>query len=384
MSISKIREQPVEQVYIRVPIPVRTFVYCRVSTQSQNDKYRVSFETQKDAIREFTNERGLRIFREESEVGSAYGKKDAKRNLWKTIVDLKNCVFIVYDATRFSRNVEGAKKIFSLFAKNNVTVIFVKSSAAGEHIIVPPGGDTLVALTDVTIAQNQSKLLGEKIRRTNELKRKKGYFVGGAAPYGWKKIVKGDGKVLASSEYELKVQKFISYCLKKGIHVTTLNKLMRAISENFDIPISCYDKNNILIHQMSEILTFQEIADLLNDYGVTKRGKQWSASMAKTGIKKLNEFNFDDVREDEIVESFEYSMSVTNVGGFLEQSKSDLEGSEALCPAHDDNNNDNNAPPPVVNVPPAEAMNVVDDEDDIWGEISNEELLKELIRRKIW
>ena len=80
---------------------------------------------------------------------------------------------------------------------------------------------------------------------------------------------------------------------RNGTSCKLLNTKLKKIIPNAD-PIEFYDADGVTkikYFNKSNTLSFGEIADILNDYDIRKRGKYWTASSVNGIFNKSNDLN---------------------------------------------------------------------------------------------
>ena len=103
----------------------------------------------------------------------------------------------------------------------------------------------------------------------------------GKAGYGKLSKIKKGIRVHETNLEEKKVIDFICQA-RDGKSKKMLNIKLKKINSDFP-PIHFWDVDGMEIDEFSKpsTLTFKEISDLLNQYEITKRDKQWSACSVK-------------------------------------------------------------------------------------------------------
>ena len=76
---------------------------------------------------------------------------------------------------------------------------------------------------------------------------------------------------------------------RRGVNCKQLNVLLNKIIPTNTVPINYYDADDTQITTFSKpnMLTFSEIADLLNDYNISNRSRPWTSGMVSR-INKLH------------------------------------------------------------------------------------------------
>lgn len=270
-------------------LPKKCIIYCRVSTGNQaNNLKGISMDSQEHQCRRFMAQNNLTYMQTFKETTSAF--RGQRKELEKLIGRHRNCTMLVYDASRFSRNLAIAKTLLNKALSRNIKIIFVN-----EELVWDREEDERV-LQAIMAAQKESEAMSRRIRDAIAEKKRQGYFVGGVPPYGYQVKRLPEGRKLEENPEEQAVINFIKYCLNSHVKKeATLNRMMREISDVWTprAPIRCYDKNGDHITYMTDCMTSREVSDLLNDYLVEKRGTIWTTNKVTSVMNRNN--NCDDL-----------------------------------------------------------------------------------------
>jgi DNA invertase Pin-like site-specific DNA recombinase len=250
----------------------KTVIYCRVSSIGQTGPGTVSFQVQERKGLACAQMFRLKVFSIVKYVESAY--KNDLATMRSLIRKYKGGNIIVYDVTRFARQVIVGRELLDLALRNNTRIFFVNEGIIWDRDN-QENRDRIVY--ELGMAEAESQRLGRRISHSIKELQEQGYFTGGKPRYGCKVVDWKGGKKLVSDEEEQKVVEFIKLCRTKGTTVKDLNKAMRKISDDRDpIVLEGNNDNNSDNNKLIEPLSYNCIADLLNDYGVTKRGSDWN------------------------------------------------------------------------------------------------------------
>jgi DNA invertase Pin-like site-specific DNA recombinase len=178
--------------------PKQVHIYIRVSSKGQNQpEYgRVGMDTQNAEVLKFCMSHNLYVKSCTTEVGSAYHTATPK--LTKLIEKLKPGVpIMVYSFNRFSRNVEHAKEMVqAVHAKGSYIW-----SATDQMTSRDPGFMSLIQA-----AENESRLLGQRISSAHQRIRAQGGFMG-KKPFGYNKVRVDGVFKLQENKLEQKIMK---------------------------------------------------------------------------------------------------------------------------------------------------------------------------------
>lgn len=265
--------------------------YLRVSTPKQNIGH-VSIEDQQRQIIKYASENSLILMKIISEdIGAWNEKDDKKRKIWGLVEEMKEKVLVVLDASRFSRNEKNGRELIDRCIRNGITVVFII-----EKLVVNSRENIEKAVEYIKIAENESTVKGEKVKRTKRIRSEQGYFTGGRVPYGFIKVSTEQGNVLKEVPYEQNVITFIRLCRTPGTSISIINQALQKIT-NFIIgqdPIvidnnETGEENQIIL----ENLSWTNIANILNEYYVLRRGRKWTSGNVQ--IIRNQEYSLNDI-----------------------------------------------------------------------------------------
>lgn len=294
--------QPVKVDVQRVVLTMRNkdcIIFCRVSSDKQTGTFHISLEVQEQKGYACARLFHMRVRTVIKCVESAYSgtsctiKSLISKNRGKNI--------ILYNVSRFSRSSVKGAQLLEYALKNNVRLFFVD-----EGIIWDKSNQNNLPLIKrrLELAEEESRAIGKRVKDALAEKKRLGFFTGGVAKYGYKKVQVEGGKKLEEEKYEQAVIKFINLCKEVGTSVSVLNEWMKQLSPHFDFPITL-EHNNVKVKRLEEPLSNSEIAQLLNDYQVTKRGSQWTLSSISSVLKRnMNEI-LEGLEEMEISTGFD-------------------------------------------------------------------------------
>ena len=277
-------------------------IICRVSTDSQVTKNSASLDMQNNICKKFIYNNNLKFKESHQIIGSVYRKNLKMRKL---ISGLKNTNILFYDISRFCRNVSEGLVLSDMALSNNNSLIFItnnftyKTSSKREKLKHLLG-----------LAQKESDTISLRVKNSKEYLRNKGLYTGGVVPYGYDILKINDNKKLVYNLYEQNVISFIKYAISPEIKSIILNKhLMKILpkdeSNNF-IPIYCYDSNGLRCNKISQSLSNREISNLLSEYGILKRDKQWNTCKVRKMVKSIK---FNNLKLD----NFDFNLKFSNL-----------------------------------------------------------------------
>ena len=261
----------------------RTLIFCRVSTIDQTGLQHISFELQETKGNVCASIFKLKVEMVYKIVESAY--KNDYQTIKSLIKKFKGKNIIIYNVTRFCRNLNAGVELLNLALKNKTRLIFVE-----EGIVWDENNqyNLLILKNKLAYAQEESLVIGRRVKDAISEKKRRGYHVGGAPKYGFKAINVEGGKKAVFDEQEQDVINFIKICKKVGTSVYEINKHMNLLTPKpiiIDDPIILYYNGNE-IDFIKEPLSNVGIADILNSYDVLKRGNKWTGAMVSSVNKR--------------------------------------------------------------------------------------------------
>lgn len=253
-----------------------TVIYCRVSRENQN------MDAQKDACIEFCNRLHLNVIQIVCEKKSSFKCKQV--GLAKIMNTHSNCNLIVFRVDRLCRNIGVCNKLITDLEKNNIVLYSVSDSI---NLTNAYGKNLFRQL--VSTAQYESELISERGKVSIAFRKKHGLAIGGCIPYGYEKV---NGRILPNKSEQL-VLKFIATLYKRTLKLSNINDLFYRLLISLDnkepfVPIAIneneadYNSNDLIK------VTVGTIADILNDYNILRKGKEWTNTIIFYDMKRFN------------------------------------------------------------------------------------------------
>lgn len=149
-------------------------VYARISSPEQN------LDSQEFSCMEYANQNGFNVVKVFKEVGSSRYSTENLSVLNNLITSYTDFVLIVYSVDRLSRNTHEAEYLYNTFRANNINVVSVS-----ENFNVLE--NRAVFYNRIQLAQNESDLISQRVKRSIDFRKAKGDYIGGV-PYGKKLI----------------------------------------------------------------------------------------------------------------------------------------------------------------------------------------------------
>lgn len=261
--------------FTRENLPKNAVIYCRVSSTAQAQADKTGLPVQNQVCRDFISQNGLTFVAAYEENGSAY--KNRSGTLATVIRRHRNTTLVVYSVDRFSRNQQDGMHLAQVAQSCRVAICFAMDGFVLNQTTMPTFQKKLEQ------SEAYSRQLGERVSKALKMKRDQGFFAGGPLPFGYVTQQETGGKRLVPDQDEQHVITFIAYCLRqnknRNVTAVKLNELMANITGEFAVrrdPIRCYDEDGAPVDRLDDTLSSQDIADLLNDYNVRRRGNRWT------------------------------------------------------------------------------------------------------------
>lgn len=265
-----------------------TIIYCRLSSPNQCaiNSIHVSLENQSETCKKYCKENELNIINEVHEIKSSRNMENLEC-LKNVLYNYSNANLVIYNVTRFSRNIFQGLKFIEDFKKKNIIIHFVEEHAKTNHHL-----DMHRIRLGLSQSEYESDTISHRIKTNNKVLKAKGWKFG-KVPFGKSVTTKNGIRSFKISKNEEDIIRFIR-CARLNPTTKSLNQKLEKIADIEDVrknPIVFIDnEKNCLIDEFASnyTLTFREIADLLNSYNVKNRNIQWSASSVSR-IYKLND-----------------------------------------------------------------------------------------------
>lgn len=256
------------------------YAYCRVSNKSQMRG--LSLTMQREKIKNTAHKLGWSIKYYIKVVGSAF-KSDPYEFKNSNIT---NTTMMFYSIDRFSRNKHLAKQIVALLLYRNNVLYFVKENLLIDSV---HGKNYVTFLKCICAAENESRLIGSRIRDVKQYKKLKGMYVGGRVPFGSKiELNKNTNQqYLVNNEEEQHIINFIKACKTKGTSANKLNNLLAKCGVNVKrhrLILDTGTNGEYSECELSTDLSNKTITHLLNEYQLGN--KHWTPSFIVHIIKK--------------------------------------------------------------------------------------------------
>lgn len=229
-------------------------IYCRLSKQKNNIDVNningTSLESQQEECLKFCRNNNLKVREIICEICSAYkiNKNGSKQKKLMEILNLitSNDILIVWEISRFSRNIINGTRGMEIIRSRNAGIYIVNSRCG-----YPMTCEYYDIINKIIYAQQESDIISERIKRSIKTKRENGSYIGSIPPYG-KKIIKNDDK-----KYSLDINYTEQFIIEKIIKLYNEGKKNSDISDNLN-------SNNIL--RRNKKWTIYSIKRIINDH----------------------------------------------------------------------------------------------------------------------
>src|SRR3954453_2632118 len=204
--------------------PVRCAIYARVSTEHGLDQEFNSLDAQYEAACAYVKSQahaGWSLIRSRYDDGGYSGGSTARPDLQRLLDDIrsrKGDILVVYKVDRLTRSPADFAKLVELFDQHGVSFVSVTQQF---NTTSSMGRLTLNVL--LSFAQFEREITGERIRDKIAASKKKGLWMGGPAPLGYRI----EGKKLVVDEVEAEQVRTI---FRRYLELESLTALMRDLA----------------------------------------------------------------------------------------------------------------------------------------------------------
>src|SRR3981189_404162 len=171
--------------------PVRCAIYTRVSTEHGLDQEFNSLDAQYEAASAYIKSQahaGWTLVRARYDDGGYSGGSTDRPDLQKLLEDIRSRkidVIVVYKVDRLTRSLADFAKLVELFDAHDVSFVSVTQSF---NTTSSMGHLTLNVL--LSFAQFEREVIGERVRDKIAASKRKGIWVGGPVPLGYRSVGK--------------------------------------------------------------------------------------------------------------------------------------------------------------------------------------------------
>jgi DNA invertase Pin-like site-specific DNA recombinase len=265
-------------------ISKKVAIYCRVSSERQYFDG-VGLDFQLKICNDYCDQKGYKVVYVIKEIASAKNMDDQKSLNALACCEMadKPDILLVYNISRFSRNVVQGISMYNKLKEKKIELQSVMENLTSPATLAgidssPNGTSSATASTNFILisllnnSEYELKLISQRTKHAIKLKREKGHRFG-RVPYGMKDVRDQDNiRTFENDEYESNVLRFIRMA-RKNCSLADLNGILKQISNNAKFkPLELDDYED----EIKTGLTGRNIAEILNDYEITYRGKKWT------------------------------------------------------------------------------------------------------------
>lgn len=265
-----------------VELSPKAVIYARCSTKSQNKNNRESLEIQTNTCTNFCSSKDFNVINIVTEICSAR-TVNKQKNLTNLINTHTNINLIVYDVSRFSRNIIDGLKLLEICIKNNIKLYSVK-----ENICISCMSDLYFITPFLTAAQAESDSISFRVTQAIAYKKSQGgYF--GKKKYGFNIVEENGLRKQISIIHEQLIIKLILK-LKYGSHINDINYLYNQIKSTENNNINGINDNIIMYgnYNNKDIVYILDLNEIIYDY----KDNIWTPTLIQTIIKN----NIEQIR----------------------------------------------------------------------------------------
>tara|TARA_B110000902_G_C14183109_1_gene541275 strand:- start:364 stop:1122 length:759 start_codon:yes stop_codon:yes gene_type:complete len=246
--------------------------YMRVSTPKQEN----SLDLQIEQFTDYCSNNNLKITDIVTEVSSAYYPDQNK--LVCLLKSHLNTIIVIKNISRFSRNYQYMIKLLKLVIQNNNILHFMD-----EKIIYCKDNHNMFFNMISKIVLHRQRESEVKVKNINIKKENNWDFR--IDRFGRKVVYDGNIRKVVDNSKENAIINLIK-ALKKETNSGIINNCLNNILPNNIYPIELIDENgNITNNLTSNKLDYNTIANILNSYNITNRGKKWNINSINKIIK---------------------------------------------------------------------------------------------------
>lgn len=281
---------------------MKTVIYCRVSKHTEKSN---SFLDQENICVAYCKKNKMRIHEIHKEHKSGIGKQINLLNIVRTY---KNINLVVYNTTRFTRNMIIGKNLLSTCLDRNIEVHFVREKIVfNRYTSSNLLQDLMEKFTDSEKEWNQIR---ERNIKNIKLRKALGLCIGNV-PFGYDKL--DTKELILNNDYN--VIRLIVALRKGEKNIDEIHKIFKKISNEYNL-LKFYDENNKEIKKFTYqyTLDFKDIADILNEFNINN--KHWIPSKVKFLYDKYNNDKNIELIEDNNVN---INLDSINVHNFIKK-----------------------------------------------------------------
>jgi len=246
--------------------------YMRVSTPKQE----ISLDQQIEQFTDYCSNNNLKIVDIVTEVDSAY--YPGQNKLVSLLKSNFNTIIVIKNISRFSRNYHYMIKLLQLVIQNNNILHFMDEKII--YCIRNHQKFFNMISKIVLLRQKESEV---KVKNINLKKEHNWDFRSGR--FGRKVVYDGNIRKIINDDKEIAIINFIK-ALKRETNSIIINNYLNVVLPENNIPIELFDDNGKITNNLDvNKLDYNTIANILNSYNITYRGKKWNINSINKIIK---------------------------------------------------------------------------------------------------
>jgi len=264
-------------------ITKNAIIYCRSSTQKQNEYNHNSLEMQTFICRDYCFKNELNVISLISEVCSAR-KISNQKKLLEIINRNSNINLIIYDASRFSRNILEGIQVLNECKNKNIYIHNVKDNYTTHKY-----QGYLNFIDGIKNGESESKILSDRIKSSIEHRQIMGEDFGNPS-YGYKKHkINGINKFIEDENEQLIIE--FATKLYYGCSLKEVDKFMKLLTGEkikslFTEPCTSIEYGNF---------TYNMIAEFFNENNIKYRNdKLWTGTQISNIVNKKRKLSLND------------------------------------------------------------------------------------------
>jgi DNA invertase Pin-like site-specific DNA recombinase len=250
-------------------------IYTRVSSEKQAGDHNFSLQAQLQACHDYCAENGYRVIAHFSEIKSARG--GVHRPELESALKLlnSNVTLVVYKVCRLSRSVMAGSQMLERIKEQKSNLVSVT-----EKFNVYSGSGRFTFHTLLSAAEHESDLISERVRLVNSRKRALGHEFG-TAPFGKRATTTHTGvRQFEVDPAEQNIIRLVRMLSTANTPLSEVNAQLKKTVKTREL-IELENEDGSPATHITDGLTTRNIADLLNDYKITKRGQMWSTDKVR-------------------------------------------------------------------------------------------------------
>ena len=287
-------------------LPIDAIIYARCSTARQNLDNFQSLSNQVVMCIDYCKDQNLNTINIIKEIHNGHNMSELK--ISEIPQTYSNINIIIADPSRMSRNVSDANDFIIQCNKKNIILHFVR-----DDLVLDSHKEYKKVIDLVCDAYHESQLMSKRLKTTFDMKKKHGSHIGSAS-YGFKINEIIDPKIhlkirkLVPNKSEQDVIDIINR-LYFGSDIKDFNKIFQRVSQNKKFVLKDTNNNAFDTIYYGNI-TYNDIADLLNENNILKRNIVWTSKSISNILSKTENFNikyYDNLNDDNINDDNEMS-----------------------------------------------------------------------------